>query len=79
MNDITNLNIHSFDFKYKNLATKCLIISWIGYIATHTKSCTLIQSFKFPYSKAGIVDHFDGHSGPVTGISSHSSPGPVRT
>ncbi|XP_042203634.1 cytoplasmic dynein 1 intermediate chain-like isoform X10 [Homarus americanus] len=28
-------------------------------------------------SKAGIVDAYEGHQGPVTGISTHSTPGPI--
>ena len=44
---IANLNIHSFDFKYINLATKVVIISSIGDIAAHTNSCALISSFNF--------------------------------
>lgn len=30
-------------------------------------------------SKAGIIDQFDGHSGPVTGISYHCVPGQVNS
>ncbi|XP_068216834.1 cytoplasmic dynein 1 intermediate chain isoform X47 [Palaemon carinicauda] len=28
-------------------------------------------------SKAGIVDAYEGHQGPVTGVSTHSTPGPI--
>ena len=34
--------------------------------------------FLYFYSKAGIIDQFDGHSGPVTGISYHCVPGQVK-
>ena len=35
------------------------------------------SSIHYIYSKAGIADMFDGHSGPITGIDTHNVPGVI--
>lgn len=43
----------------------------------HGDCCILKSNIFVCYSKAGITEVFEGHHGPVTGLSCHSAGGPV--